>query len=88
MDDPEAIRKHNQEEIANIEKHEQYLEENKYQVEHDGMSMRGEDDPEVLHPQAENFSPLQTQNANAIKVESDQIIDKNPNNMVWIQKIS
>ena len=46
------------------------------------MSMRGEDDPEVLHPQGNNFSPLEAQNAAAIKIERDQIIDKNSNDMV------
>ena len=54
--------------LAQLEKVEQDLEDNKSHLEHDGMSMRGEEDPEVLHPQSHEvgkinkvFSPLAVQ---------------------------
>ena len=58
VDDPEAMRQKMRDEMAVIEKQEQQLEDNKYAAEHDGMSLR-DIDPEDLHPQDENFSPIE-----------------------------
>ena len=58
--DPELVanqRAEMKQNIQELEDREDQLERDKFEAEHDGLSMRGED-PETIHPQAETLNVL------------------------------